>query len=238
MDHPGHGLSQHKPPPHVITDLLFYAKSFHDHVAAKGSETPVNLVAHSMSATPCVLFAACYPELVSKLVLVEGLGPVTRPGSELVKTLKSDVEFRSGERRGPRLYKDEDEAVRARVMSAGRMPGDQFISEAAARLLVRRGLREVEGGQAFGHDANLTGPSHMYIEEGAWLSVLKEVRCPVLFVRGSRGWPGSDAAEERIRVLKEATEVTVREVEGGGHHLHLDDGTGVEVARIIDEFLL
>ena len=87
-------------------------------------------------------------------------------------------------------------------MSAGRMPGDQFISPSGARALVQRGLKEVEGGVQFAHDANLAGPSHTYVTEEAWLAVVEEVKCPVLFVRGTKGWPGSEAAEGRLKVRK------------------------------------
>ena len=54
-------------------DYLFY---LFDLITAQGYEQ-INLVGHSMGAGISTLFAGAFPQMVSKLVLIEGIGPLS-----------------------------------------------------------------------------------------------------------------------------------------------------------------
>ena len=64
--------------PHVITDYVFYVKSMVDHIMKETGVSSVSLVGHSMGSSVGCLFASVYPEMVEDLVMIEGLGPMSR----------------------------------------------------------------------------------------------------------------------------------------------------------------
>ena len=79
-DFPGHGKSFHfTDHTNLITSYLLPTLNFANHVLDETASEKINLVGHSMGSTVALLLAATYPELVSKLVLIEGIGPLTKP---------------------------------------------------------------------------------------------------------------------------------------------------------------
>ena len=69
VDMPGHGLSDHLPPGvvyHDVDNVLM----IHRIVTGYGWSR-VSLVGHSLGGGVCLLFAACFPHLVEKLVMID-----------------------------------------------------------------------------------------------------------------------------------------------------------------------
>ena len=95
-----------------------------------GWEQPYAIVGHSMSGGMCLLFAASFPEMLHRLVLIEGFGPLTAQPSQAAKTLRkavsSEVKYREALGSRPaRVYPSLEAAVDARVAVVGTYPGKQ-----------------------------------------------------------------------------------------------------------------
>ncbi len=108
------------------------------------SWTSMTVVGHSMGTGISVLFTGCYPELVNRLVLLEGLGPITKPDVTAPDSLRKavDAELQAYKTQSaaasPKVYLTYLDAVKARVKSVTRYPGTQSLSMDAACLLVSR----------------------------------------------------------------------------------------------------
>lgn len=225
LDLPGHGLSAHLPPGHAYAFIDTVA---HVHAAtlALGWGTYA-LLGHSLGAAVASVLAGAVPGRVQRLVLLEGLGPVTEEPKHAAERLARalDEEERKQGRTAP-VYASRDEAVRRLVASMSK------LGHAAAETLVARGLREVEGGFTWRSDPRLRLPSRLRMTEEQVLTFLRAIACPVLLVRGSQGFPFAPTPESaRVAALREAKLVELP----GGHHLHLD--TPEPVAAVIREHL-
>lgn len=183
-----------------------------------------------------------YPELVSDLVMIEGLGPLGRPTSEIGKHIRQNVDKRvlgnpvlsSGRER---MYKNVDGAVEARMKSATLAPGNQYISSESARLIVERATKEGEGGVYFRHDKRLQWPSAQYFTEGQVRELLSGIDCRTLIVKAEDGWPSpnEEFTRGRMGAFKDGL-LDVKVVKEGSHHCHMDERSRVEVAEGILEW--
>lgn len=139
LDLAGHGRSDHRPSgnwyPYVdfLDDIGEVVRGF-------GWPT-VDLLGHSLGATLVSLFAALCPERVGRLLLIEGLGPLTLAVDKTFEQLRRSFTARAAFKgNGLRVFPDIDAAIAAR-RSAGQ------LSEHAARCIVERGVRAAgEGG--------------------------------------------------------------------------------------------
>lgn len=101
------------------------------------------------------------------------------------------------------------------------------LSRSAAQTLVARGLREVDGGYTWRSDPRLRLPSRLRLTEEQVLAFLRAIRCPVLLVRGSDGFPfAPKPMSARVDALRDSIMVELP----GGHHLHLDTPEPVAAA--------
>jgi pimeloyl-ACP methyl ester carboxylesterase len=100
-----------------------------------------------MGAGVGLLFAGTFPEKVGKLVMIEGLGPVTADAEKCAKNLRRSIEaerkyqLKAAESQGggtSKIYTTFAEAVDARVRSVATYPGEQSLSVEAATALVSR----------------------------------------------------------------------------------------------------
>lgn len=187
----------------------------------------VALVAHSMGGGVAVTYAGAFPERVSALVSVEGLGvPDTDPDTtpERVRTWIDDL-ARAAERQ-PRQLTLEAAVQRLR-------DGVFRFSPAAALHMAAHGTRADGAGRTWKFDPlhQTRSPQPYYTAQAR--AFWQRVTCPVLYVEGSDSPFGLPAAElqDRLRILN-AGRVTIA---GSGHHPHLEK-TDEFVAAVI-EFL-
>jgi pimeloyl-ACP methyl ester carboxylesterase len=166
LEFPGHGWSDHRPvtgPGVVLAELTYYVaeaihelkwqKSTPDDDIDDGSNNNnttasgfngITLIGHSMGAAVACLYAAAFPEHVQRLILLEGLGPLTRPTRDVAKHVRAHVERRlhsniATPSSSPRIYPSLDVAIKTRCQTARNFPGKQWLSEEAAREMVIRG---------------------------------------------------------------------------------------------------
>ncbi len=211
LDFAGHGLSDHRPHScgaHFIdwvADVLGLTEAL--------GWREYSILGHSMGAAIGAQTAAVAPDVIQRLVLLDGFGPLSDPADEaparLAKALDAERRLNPTEIPPCRTV---EEALKARMRSGA------DLDREAARLLVERGTEPCVDGLRFRHDPRLRLPSRTRLTEEQVLAFLKAVSCPVLAIRPIGGWP---VPEEIIaRRLGAFDDLERLEVEGG-HHVHL-----------------
>jgi pimeloyl-ACP methyl ester carboxylesterase len=216
LDMPGHGLSDHHPPG-FLYGFVDMVAAVHHAVQALGWER-FGLVGHSLGAAVAATLAGAFPDAVQRLVLLEGLGPLTTPAEAFPQRLRDALadETRRRDRRPP-VYPDVEHAAQ-RWAEAARVTID------SARILCARGCVEVElpdgtRGVTWRSDPRLRVGSRLRLTEEQVLASLSAITCPTLLVRARDGF---DFAPEVMRRRRAALrDATLLEIDGG-HHAHLD----------------
>lgn len=225
LDLPGHGASAHRAPGY---DYAF-ADWVHDVLDAMDALgwPQADLLGHSMGGAIASAVAAAAPARVRRLVLVEALGPLSGDPAQAGQRLRNAVAARRAIAPRPvRVIPDVDTAVAARLVASRMTPE-------AARLVVERNLRPVEGGHAWRSDPRLTLPSALRMAEEAVQSLLRAIEAPVLVIAAEPAPPyfTADVREARLACLANGRSV----VFDGGHHLHMEQPA--RVAAPLLEFL-
>jgi pimeloyl-ACP methyl ester carboxylesterase len=212
LDLPGHGRSDRSPAAcgHHFVDWAAVALAAVD---ALGWDR-FSVIGHSMGAGISTLLPSVVPDRVERLVLLEGFGPLADPAEAapdgLATALQQEQRLAFQE---PRVFAGLEAAVDARRRNSD-------LDSTSARLLVERGTQPVAGGLVFTHDPRLKTRSRARFTEDQVRAFLGRIRCPVLAVRASNGWPfPQDLVAARAAVVPN---LKVVEVEGG-HHVHLTD---------------
>lgn len=225
IDMAGHGHSDHRPAGQSYL-LVDYVADLAE-LLANHFDEPVDLVSHSLGGTVSLLCAAAFPERVRRLVMIDSLGPITRPPEQVLGQLRSAlVKREQGSSPGP-LYPSQEQA--ARVRAGGLSP----LSQQAAEELVPRNLVAVDGGYRWRTDPRLRHPSSMQFDEQQVLAMLTEVNTSALLLVAENGLlPARPEMTRRLDAIRSLRKVSVP----GGHHCHLD-GEIAPVSQHIKEFL-
>lgn len=221
IDLPGHGHSDHKVTPYVFVDWL---DDLHQIVQAAGWSRFI-LLGHSLGALIASAYAGVFPEQVARLILLEGLGPLSQPDEEVPGQLRRAILNRSRTReRASGGFASLDEAVAARCKVAD-------ISPAAARLICERQLEEREGRWHWRSDPRLRDLSPLRMSEGQAQALIRAIACPVLFIRGEQGFSGL-LAQWQLRgpLFGQIEMVQV----AGNHHFHMENSA--QTAVYIEKF--
>lgn len=177
------------------------------------------VVGHSLGAGVGALYAGTCPEVVSRLVLLEGLGPLTNPDEQAPRRLREALRAEAAARGRDEHagYPDAGEVAR-RLAEATGMRRD------SAEILLARGLERGGAGYRWRADPRLRLPSRIRLTEAQVSAFLRAIACPTLVVRARPGMPFDEAqAAARVQAI---ADVRVAEV-AGGHHVHLDDPAAV-----------
>src|SRR5690606_33030321 len=103
----------------------------------------------------------------------EALGGLAAPANETVQRLRTHVDAAMKlETKQLRVFPDLAAPVRARMMV-------NQLSEASARLLVERGVKQVEGGWTWRSDPRLMLPTAVRMTEDQVCDVVSAIQCPV-----------------------------------------------------------
>lgn len=224
IDLPGHGASAHIPAgcDYAFVDWLHDSLDVLDALGWQQA----HLLGHSLGGALASVLAAGAPERVLSLALIEALGPPPWHGEQATERLRKAIAGRRRPISPPRLIADIDTAVRARLQATEK-------SEAAARLLVERNLRQVDGGYQWRSDPRLMWPSHLRAEEATVRNWLAAIECPVLLVAADPPpvYFTAQLRNERFACLKHG----VQHIIPGTHHVHMDKPA--EVAALVNAFL-
>lgn len=224
VDLPGHGLSTWKPSgvPYVFFDWVLDGFD----IANALNWDRFQLLGHSMGAGISSLMAGTLPERISRMVLIEGLGPQSAPSSDAPNLLKHSAQELQKECMPIRSADSFEEAL------SRRQGATQFLLEESVRTLLGRGLREESGGFSFRQDPRLRHRSPFRYTEEQVLAFLEEIRCPTLLIQAEDGWPFPE--EIFTRRFDSVSEIN-RVIVPGNHHVHLD--APLQVLPAIQEFL-
>jgi pimeloyl-ACP methyl ester carboxylesterase len=132
IDLPGHGRSE-TPPAACARHFVDWVPVVLDVAEALGWQR-FSLMGHSMGAGIATLVPAVARDRIERLVLLEGMGPLSSSPDDapeqLAKALRSEAAVTRAE---PNVYRDFDAAVTARMKNSD-------LDRASARLLVERGV--------------------------------------------------------------------------------------------------
>ena len=227
LDLPGHGASAHRLPgyDYVFVDWI------HDVLDALDALgwARASLLGHSMGGAIATVVATSAPERVHKLALIEALGPISGKAEEAGARLKLAVAARralDAAAKSGRVIADIETAVDARLAVSN-------MSRAAARLIVERNLRAVNGGYAWRSDPRLTLPGHIRTDEAFIRSWIRAIAAPTLVIAADPS-PAYFTPEMRAGRLAELRDGRVQVI-AGGHHLHMEQPE--LVAKELREFL-
>ncbi|KAM9798284.1 serine hydrolase-like protein [Neosynchiropus ocellatus] len=233
MDFPGHGHSSHRPPG-TFYNLTAYVADVRRVVQALGWSR-FTLMGHSMGGNVAGTFSALYPEMVENLVLLESFGFLPSEAAEvpvrLRKVLDGMLQLERMDKK-PKIYSYEGAAERLSV-------ANPTLTPEAVRVLLQRGLVDVDGGFQFSRDFALNlGNVRISVEH--MLQLQMKIRASVLIVTADEGfkkqYPDSQHDPVAARLLQvyrdqQATLVNVP----GDHHCHLNRPEGV--AAVLAPFL-
>lgn len=224
LDLSGHGHSAHRPGD-VATHLVDHVRDVIAVADILGWQR-FTLVGHSMGAGIACLLAAAFPERVSRLVLLEGLGPPTTEADEVATTLRKAIDDMAAlaDKKKP-VYAEIADAVKARTHGFG------GLSHEASALLVERGLMPVEGGWTWRADSRLRLTSSLRLTEAQVEGFLRAIEAPVCLILGDQGMGGSGMFDHRVAWLRDVEVVRL----AGRHHLHMEAASAV--AEAIQQFL-
>ncbi|HEY3796849.1 MAG TPA: alpha/beta hydrolase [Caulobacteraceae bacterium] len=181
---------------------------------------PCRIVAHSLGGNISLRYAGAFPETVSKLVSIEGLGPspammANRQQARPPERLRSWVlETRKLAGRTVRRYDTIEDAFH-------RMQAEnKHLTEAQARYLTVHGAMQNEDGTyswKFDNYVRAFSPVDFSPEDHGEL--WRNIDCPILFVNGKESWASNPETDGRMQYFKDGRVV---EFEGAGHWVHHD----------------
>lgn len=168
------------------------------------SKYELNIIGHSMGAAISILYAGCYPEIITgKLVLIENFGQLSKSANEACNSLRKGIDaelkllenFKDSEFTiSPKIYNNINEAIEARLLSVSKLPGNQTMSRNSAESLVKRGTIPINLNNnlnnnsdvpvKFCHDVSLYSPSLYYSTEEQVRSFINCIQCKTLFITG------------------------------------------------------
>jgi pimeloyl-ACP methyl ester carboxylesterase len=226
LDLAGHGLSGFRSPDAAyniwedVGDLL--------EVAERLGWQRFNLLGHSRGAAIATLFAAAFPEHTDRVVLIEGgvpvVGTVADAPATLARSFRERRELRS---KTGRVFSDRETAIGERAR------GFTKLTPAAAEILARRSLRQVDGGFQWHADQRLKGTPELRLTREHVRAFVARVEAPVLMVLAEESpFGGTELYQEMIATFEEIETVVL----AGAHHLHLEGAQG-EIAALVRRFL-
>lgn len=194
--------------------IIDYALDIHALGEAIG-RAPYTIIGHSLGGGVSLQYAGTFPEKVSKLVTIEGLGGLgwqreRRPAHERMRSWIESMHRLEG--RILHTYPTIEDATR-RMREANR-----HLSPELARFLTEHGVREAEGGFTWKFDnyTHAGSPYEFNMEDAR--DLWNQITCPMLIIWGKESW-GSRAGRMDFSAFHDYRSV---EIEDAGHWVHHD----------------
>ena len=227
IDLPGHGHSFHRPK-HSHYHFIDWVSDMVDVIRAKYSQ-PVTLVGHSLGGMLASVIAGLYPELVKSVVLIDAAGLVTQSPDDGAAELRAALDSRDSQKE--KSDKVDPTPVQMQVaLRARAMAGN--LSEASAKKLIERNVKQIEGHYFWRSDTRLRSRSPIRMNVAQASSVLNNITAPVLLLLAKEGYPEIKQNFSRFNgCYQNLLSLNV----DGSHHCHMDNA--YECAQLISKFL-
>jgi pimeloyl-ACP methyl ester carboxylesterase len=222
IDMPGHGASAHLPAAADYLLIAFLRAAFAA-ADALGWER-FSLLGHSLGGVIASLMASAQPRRIERLLTIEALGALTEAEERTTQRLRDALTaYTALPGKQLRVFPDVATAIRARLRA-----GTGDLGEAAATLLVERGLRAVDGGFVWRSDPRLTMPTAVRMSEAQSRDLVAHIECPtrVIYAEPAQTYFPEALRRERAGLLRHGELIVMP----GSHHLHMDDAPGVAAA--------
>ncbi|KAM9314598.1 serine hydrolase-like protein isoform 1-T1 [Pholidichthys leucotaenia] len=234
VDLPGHGRSSHRLPG-ILYKFISYVMDVRRVIDAM-QWTKFSIIGHSMGGNIGGMFSAVFPEMVNALILLDSYGFIPTDVKEtpdvIRKGMNQMLEYEKKEEDKKRVYTF-DKAVE-RLLAA-----NQTLTEQSAKILLERGLVQVEGGVIFSRDFRINLKNVVRISLEQTLEMQSRIKASVLLILAEDGF--EKAIEQHQKTFaspvlqayrnKNHTIVTVP----GDHHIHLN--TPEVIAPLVSDFL-
>jgi pimeloyl-ACP methyl ester carboxylesterase len=194
---------------------------------------PVTIIGHSLGGSISLMYAGLYPETVTKLVAIEGMGPppdlvkqrIEQPFEKRLHFWVDDLRKLSG--RMPRRYASLEEALE-------RMQAENpHLTETQARHLTIHGSNQNEDGSySWKFDNYVRAFPPVGLDFQQQYHLWSRIACPTLLIRGTESWASDPIKDGRASHFQNARVVNIDKAGHWAHHDRLD-----EFLRVTREFL-
>lgn len=199
----------------VMDHVFDLATLMQEHIGQKAI-----LIGHSLGGNIVLRYTGLFPDRVSKLVAIEGLGPSPkmlreRQAEPFDDRLRAWIDQRSQlSSRTPRIMADV-ETAKARMREAfGQLSDDQIDH------LTRTGVRHnSDGTVSWAYDPAGMGRSPSDIPHTDFQALWERISCPTWLVYGATSWASNPQVDGRANHFRNA-QVSI--IEDAGHWLHHD----------------
>ena len=171
LDHVGHGKSMHKSPDatFVYSELAYYVAEtlkflqWDNLSSSTSTTTTTTIIGHSMSSGVALLYSAAFPEQIDRLILLDGVGPLSRNSAHVAQHVRDSITKRltsnptlfphfspsqavesvggGKQQRRQRVYTNLDSAIDARMSVNYAFQQHFYMSREASHALVLRGTK-------------------------------------------------------------------------------------------------
>lgn len=225
VDLAGHGRSRHRPKGahYYFMDNLWDVEVMLDALEWENC----SLLGHSMGGALACVFSAMAPERIDRLIVLDGLGPVSASAAMTLPRLRKSRESVRKARGKLREFPDVAAAVTARRAVAA------DLSEEAATLLCERSLEPHEDHFRWRTDPRLNWHSPSLLMEAQVLQILAAIKAPVLSITSDPlpRWVDEEIAQARLQVMRQCHSHSL----SGHHHFHMD--VPGEISPLIHDFM-
>lgn len=223
IDLPGHGKSSHLPDGNWY-HFIDYAEKFHE-VVSKLKLNKFILLGHSMGAAISVIYSSIFPEKVSKLIMIDGLGPLVNQPTETPEKLKAAILSRES------LSKKQKRPFESIEIAAKLRQSVGSISLESATSLVKQQISKKDDGYYWCYDHKLNFKSSLRMTPDQLKAFYDQLTVPTLLITASEGILKQVDYSEYFEGKDNISEIELT----GAHHLHMDNPKSV--ANEINKFL-
>ena len=187
-------------------------------LVAELGNRPVTLVAHSLGGNIAIHYTALFPEQVTRLCVIEGLGfsPEARAKRDAKSRREQLREWVERVRALDELGASQYPTIEAAVQRL--MEHDPLLNRELAEYVCQHGLKpNGEGQLRWKYDHQVRGFGSAEVASVEANDLWQAIRCPVLLMYGAESWASNPQKDGRLEHFAQARVVSI---EGAGHNLH------------------
>ena len=178
---------------------------------------PAVLVGHSLGGAIALQYAGVYPDRVSKVVAIEGLGPP--PAMITDKPVEERLDEWMGTMQELATRHGKRYATLAEAEARMREANPHLTAAVAHHLTVNGVIRMEDGSYSWKFDNYIRAWGPYAYDREAVQRLWSRIRCPVLLFRGSESWAENPVTDGRAAHFRD---YRYSEVKGAGHWVHHD----------------